>query len=252
MIQREKIAQILENAYARLENTNDKITKASILYTIIQVKNNHSELSDIHQSSYIDTKQFVDTYINGVVESDSDYGYDNVDVNKIIFAVQVEKSNKKRIQLWKRTESELTEHGLNGECEAINSYCKKSIIRESFCSNGLVGWLKGICYISVYNVWTVLITLLLVFIIEYIVTLPLSNADMPMFIIEHEQYSNNMYWNHFLTYYASVFELTEKSFCKAGSLIGFIVLMAFKLFYICYGGWHAANIIQKKLTLNNE
>lgn len=248
----EKAAQSLDVAYSRAENTTGKLTKASILFTIIQIKCQHKMLSDNHQSLYVDIKQYIEVYIDGVMDSGTDFGYDAVNADKIIKAINAIAVEKQKIQLWKRAESELLEHNLTNECNEIRAYYKKSVIRDFFASHSPIGFLKGIGYISVYNVWSVLITLLLIFIFNYIITLPFSEDENPMFIIEHEAYSENIYWNHLLNYFANLFELTDKTFCKAGNFIGLIVLLVLKVFYVCFGGWNAVDIIQEKITLKNE
>lgn len=247
----EKLTQNLRNAYSKIGRSSDNITKASVLYNVIQIKSKHNNLTDFMQSIYVDVKQFVDTYVDGVAGANSDFGYDKVNTDKIIQSVKAVGSEKQRIQLWKRAEAELSEHGLNEECKMIHAYCKVSVMQALFCSQNPLDWIKGICYLSVYNFWTVLLTLLIVFIINFVVTLPLSTDATPMFIIEHEQFSDCMLWNHFLTYFAGVLDLTDITFCKAGNIFGFFVLLSFKLFYILYGGWNAVDIIREKLTLKN-
>ena len=248
----DKIAQTLNIAYSKIENSTDNLSIASVLYSIIQIKSRHTEAAGYHQSLYVDIKQFIDVYVDGVVESDSDYGYDKVNTDKIIRTIKAVESDKQRIQLWKRAEAELAEHGLIGECNVIRTHCKKSVIKESFTSCNIISWLKGFCYLSVYNVWTVLLTISFVFAINYVITLPISTEECPMFFIEHEHFSDNLFWNHFLTYFASVLDLTDITFCRAGNIIGILVLLSFKLFYILYGGWNAVDIIREKFTLNNE
>jgi len=245
----EKAAHSLDVAYSRVGNAAHMLTKASVLFTVIQIKCRHRELSAIHQPLYVDIKQYIEAYIDGVMDSGTDFGYDAVNTDKIIKAINAIDVEKQKIQLWKRAESELLEHNLTEECNEIRIYCKKSVIRESFASYSLTGILKGIGYLSVYNVWLVLTTLLSVFIFNYIITLPLSGDENPMFIIEHEAYSENIYWNHLLNYFANLLELTDKTFCKAGNFIGLVVLLVLKVFYVCYGGWNAVDIIQEKLTL---
>lgn len=242
----------LDTAYSRIKDCTNLLTKASVLFTVIQIKFRHRELSAICQPLYVDIKQYIEAYIDGVMDSGTDFGYDAVNTDKIIKAINAINVEKQKIQLWKRAEGELLEHNLTDECNEIRTYYKKSVIRESFASHTLIGILKGIGYLSVYNVWSVIITLLLVFIFNYIITLPLSKDENPMFIIEHEVYSDNIYWNHFLNYFANLIELTDKTFCKAGNIIGLIVLLILKIFYVCYGGWNAVDIIQEKFTLKNE
>jgi hypothetical protein len=247
-----KVTQSLDVAYSRIEDSTNMLTKASVLFMVIQVKCRFRELSAIHQSLYVDIKQYIEAYIDGVMDSGTDFGYDAINTDKIIKAVTAIDVEKQKIQLWKRAEGELLEHNLIDECNEIRTYYKKSVICDSFASHSLIGILKGIGYISVYNVWSVIITLLFVFIFNYIITLPLSEDENPMFIIEHEVYSDNIYWNHFLNYFANLLELTDKTFCKAGNFIGLVVLLVLKLFYVCFGGWNAVDIIQDKIALKNE
>ena len=247
-----RITQTLNNAYSKIENCSDKITIASVQYSIIQIKSRHNEVAGYHQSLYVDIKQFIDAYVDGVADNDSDFGYDKVNTTKIIQAIKVINSNRQRIQLWKRAEAELAEHGLIDECNMIRTCCKKSVIKDSFSSCSITKWLKGVCYLSVYNVWTVIFSIVIVFTLNYALTLPLSTDEHPMFIIEHDQYSGNLYLNHFLTYFASVLDLTDITFCKAGNKAGLIVLLSFKLFYILYVGWNAVDIVREKFTLKNE
>lgn len=248
----DRITQLLDAAYSKIGNCPNKITIASVLYSIIQIKSKHSEVADYNQSLYVDIKQFIDVYVDGVADSNSDFGYDKVNSDKIIQTIEIIESDKQRIQLWKRAEAELFEHGLTEECNKMHTYCKKSVIKELFNSGSIISWLKGICYLSVYNIWSVVFTIVVVFFVDYAITLPVSTEEFPMFIVEHEQYSDSLYLNHFLTYFASVLDLTNITFCKPGNKIGLIVLLSFKLFYILYGGWNAVDIVREKFTLKNE
>jgi hypothetical protein len=59
------IESILKSSYIEIEEKESK-QKSEIYYSILQIKNENRELSDIQQSTYIDIKYFIINYINSV------------------------------------------------------------------------------------------------------------------------------------------------------------------------------------------
>ena len=64
----------LDNLYNNLYRRLSYATKAQLIYTIIEVKQNYPELKDRKQSLYLDVKRFLYNYIEN--RKRKDYGYD--------------------------------------------------------------------------------------------------------------------------------------------------------------------------------
>lgn len=242
----------LSNLYSKLAGAKNSNVRASLLYAVIQIKKENPDLQNIGKSLYLDVKQFVEEYIGCAKRGDADFGYDQIDVQKISDAIDSLALGSERSNLMKIAIDELSGFSFLREQEELHASYMKRRIRESLADHSVTGCLKGFALLSVSNIWTVLLVLALVFGVEYALTLPLADEQHAFFIIEHDNYSDNMYFNHLVTYFASVLGMTEANFCTAKTATGFLILLFFKLFYMLYGGWNAVDIIRRKLSMHHD
>lgn len=246
------VEEYIDELYQKLSDSSDTIGKVGFAYGIIEIKRENPTFRDYRKSAYVDVKSFVDCYITGVaLDLNGDYGYDAICLDKILNALDLIEDINQRVALYDRTLNLLKSYSMYDISGTITQERKKYKLIQCFSVRSLASWIRGLIYFTVYNVWTVLGVLLLAFCCYYVITLPLADEQHALFIIEHQEYCNNMYVNHFLTYFASVMDLTDKNFCKANGLLGFLILIAFKLFFILFGGWNAVDIIKDKLSLSD-
>lgn len=246
------VEKYIDELYLKVSVDSDAIGKAGFAYGIIEIKRENPALRDYGKSAYVDVKSFVDYYITGVASDlNGDYGYDAICLGKILNALDLIEDINQRVALYDWTLNLLKSYSMYDISGTIAQERKKYKLIQCFSERSLTSWIRGLLYYAVYNVWTVLGVLLIAFCSYYVITLPLKDEQHALFIIEHQEYCNNLYVNHFLTYFASVLDLTDKTFCKANGLMGFMVLMAFKLFFILFGGWNAVDIIKEKLSLSD-
>ena len=244
--------QYLDRLYSKLERTTEPDGSASLLYTVIQIKKENPALQETGQSLYLDVKQFIEHYISCARVGNIDFGYDQIDVHKITDAIDSLSLSCERSRLMQNAADGLSGQSMAQEGESMRSFYLKEKVRQAFSEHSAFGYLRGLGYLSISSVWAVMVVLTVVFVFEYVITLPLSDETHALFSIEHEGYGDNMFLNHLLTYFASVFEMTDVSFCTARNIPGFVILMCFKMFYILYGGWNAVDIIRKKLSIPND
>lgn len=246
------VEEYLDELYQKVSDSSDAIGKAGFAYSIIEIKRENPAFRDYGKSAYVDVKSFVDCYITGVaLDLNGDYGYDAISLDKILNALDLIKDINQRVVLYDKTLNLLKSYSMSDISGTITQERKKYKLIQCFSEGSLVSWIRGFLYFTVYNVWTVLGVLFLAFCSFYVITLPVEDEQHALFVIEHQEYCKNLFVNHFLTYFASVLDLTDKTFCKANGFVGFIVLMVFKLFFILFGGWNAVDIIKEKLSLSD-
>jgi len=244
--------EYIDQLYHKVNESPDILIKAGFAYGIIEIKRDNPELVDYGNSIYVDVKDFVDWYIMGISsDSNGDYGYDSVSIEKVLNALNIIDNINQRVALYDRTLNLLKSYSMDCLSEIFKQERKRYKLQQCFRTKSLSSWIRGIGRLSIYNVWTVIGVLFIAFCGYYVLTLPMADEKHALFVIEHQDYCGNIYANHFLTYFAGVLDLTDKTFCKANSVLGFFIMIAYKLFFMLFGGWNAVDIIREKLSLQN-
>ncbi len=90
------IENTLKNLYKRLKDCNNK-HKSGILFLVIQLKTENEDLKNLKQTKYKDIKLFIKYYIKS--SDKRGFGYDIVNVSKIVKAISYNSNIKERCEL---------------------------------------------------------------------------------------------------------------------------------------------------------
>ena len=79
-----RIKNYLDELYTKIQDDTNIVSLCSLYSYVIQIKSEHMELKDYNETLYVDVKCFIENYVANLSQQGKDYGYDAVDVGKII------------------------------------------------------------------------------------------------------------------------------------------------------------------------
>lgn len=224
--------EVIKELYSKVSDALDG-NKVDLYFAIIQLKNADPNLRNIKQSKYIDIKCFINFYIRSRVKRD--FGYDIIDANKIIRAIDFSDSPKEKHELYIWTIRILKKNHFESESEYISLRIRQ-IKLEIILSQrkSLVCYAKAFMHLTSYNFWTIFITLLFLFTLSYLLLLPAFDDRFVLFDIKYQIYSSNFYFNHFLNMLAKTFELSRDIKIIPQNWLGVLLLVLLKAFYLIF------------------
>lgn len=223
------IQSILEHSYSGLE---DKLVqqKSEIYYSILQIKKENIEYKDVFQSIYIDVKCFVINYINSVEQKD--FGYDFIDINKIINSIEVEDSANARFELYSFAIRLLK--SMNHD-ELVEPLLKRRILSNfdlTISGKGVFNKIKALFIISTYNFFSIFMSLLLISLIGLLLEQDSMINCLGIFEFRYESFSNVKLLNQFLNIVAKPLGLAENFKIIPLNVFAVILLIIFKCLYL--------------------
>lgn len=246
-----KIKVILSAAYDAVNSTNDFSTKANLYFSIIQTKS-ISGIFDYREELYVDIKYFIHNYILSIKDTQKKLGYDSLDVIKIRQAICMISSSKVQVRLFEFACLEFDKEGLIKYSSELRHYSKLIFIKALWNGNGILTKLKAFLSLLFYNIWSSIGVFILIFLISYFITLPLSSKDAAWFYISYDDYSSNLYFNHFLNMVGDVLSINDNTFCKPTGIIGILAIITYKAVVLLIVGGviskYASNIFHFKIT----
>lgn len=243
------IEPIIEKAYSDSKSDNKSLAVAS-LFNIIQIKAENIEYLNKENSIYNDIRQFVFLYIDSVV--DNDYGYNFISISKITEAIESNPDIEQRLDLYNKSIQELKNRGFNKESRKLESGIKKTHIKSLFKSCKLINILKAIVCSLFFNVWTVSLFILVFFISYVVITLPLSNNEDCLFLLDYNNHCDYFLLNHIFNIFGDLFEYNSNKFCNPNNICGIFVALLYKFIFVVYAGWFVKKISEKfKFTISD-
>ena len=184
------IESILDTLYAKIHRYHYQ-DNAGTLLNIITLKARYG-ISDYHQTMYVDAKYFITNYIQSI--NNSDYGYDSINVSKIIRSIE-NLDNNKKISLLYYTKRVLNSKGYGDEISEIDEKIGQIKINTA---------IKNREYFKAFRIWisqsikALLLTLFAYSIITTIIMLPAPLSWMEIFRVHCKTLSSNGLINCFL------------------------------------------------------
>ena len=229
----------LDNFYESVSKHKLHSDKAQGLTTIIEIKQNNLHLADYHSSLYLDTKMMLAHYIKS--KDGKDYGYDRLDCDFIKEYIEQDYLTKRQqLALYGTVSSSLKAIGENVEWiqERELDIRLKIFLKEN--------WVKYIIVLSGKSKKNCLYTLLLLFVIECLVLLPIADKEHALFVFTEEHYSNNQIINHIANVLALRLNWITGPELHCLSWIGVMVVFIWLVIYLVF----VANILFKSLFKN--
>lgn len=223
--------QYILNLYDLLANdTQRNVSKAQLLYSIINLKSDYNALINEHQSLYIDVKMFIAAYLTEI--SCLDYGYDQPCIAKLQFVCKSLTFRQQRniiniiitsfyqydkiVQWAKRYKYK---NALNISVDEWVWYNPLSYL------NFIISWI--LC-----NPWNIIIIFIIIFCILCVVLWPACNVDMACLEFNKQIYSGNYVWNHIVNVFCAVFHIEEDVCVTPLNTLGVVLIGIYKILII--------------------
>lgn len=219
----------LKKLYKGYKN-NSLFNKSEILFLIIQIKNDNVDLVNYKRSLYVDIKKFVTFYIKSTDKKD--YGYDKIEIKKLIKAIDTAKNEKERYELCLYTSRLINLNGHEIELNNFKKYKDEYKTLSLKCEKSFANRLRLISHLSSYNLKTIVIILLSIFACSYLIFLPAKLEIFQIFELNYKNYSNNFYFNHLLNLVSLAFGLEADKIIIPLNWFGVILLAILKSIYI--------------------
>lgn len=223
------IEELLENSYIGIseKETNQK---SEIYYSILQIKNENRDFCDLEQSIYKDIKKFIINYIDCVEEKD--FGYDFIDINKIINSIEIETSPNARIELYSFSVRLLKSKNHD---ELVDKLLKKRILSKfehTLCDKSWYNGIKALLIISSYNFLTILLSLFVLSLFGLLIEQNSIFNCFELFNFEYESFCKTEILNQFLNIVAKPLGLAEKFKIIPLNIFAVFMLIIFKCIYL--------------------
>lgn len=231
-----KSKDYLDELYNEVHNTANNVSLCSLYSFIVQIKNECPELKDYRETLYVDIKHFIDEYVANISLQERDFGYDVVNVEKIDKHIMICSIAKQRNELYRYASLALSSHGFHEESDHFKN---SSLIGRSVSllrTGNFMQKCRGTLSLIANNVWICIVTIVVVFIIHYMILLPVASSEHAVFLISYSGYSGNFYLNHLLNLLAYLFGVNDTLFCKPTGGTGILISVVLQLFYVLFGG----------------
>lgn len=229
-----------------ISKSNKASEKVNYLNTIIRIKKEIYSNKNYDTHVYLDIKDWINYYLESIEENS--YGYDsfNKDVIENIFNLV---DYECRIILYNYLIRHLK---IKFHSDSIISWCEdriknlelKLILQD--CS--ITNFMKLILKLSSYNIYALIITLIILFALINLVLLPEEYTGMNFFVIKYENYLNEQFvLNHIINVSNYLFDLSNGKFeITCISIYGVIILIFIKIiFYFIILNFIIKEIIKK-------
>lgn len=223
------IKDILNKAYEAISE-NDTNKNYEACFSIIQIKKENIELLNHQQSIYLDIKHFIDNYI--ISASFRDFGYDNLDLNKIYFAINSENSIEAKYELINHTTRKLKLYYYDDLAEEIKLKKLKLKLELILKKKRITKYFEALLILTSFNLLSIFISL---FILLLVILALMQNAFIEKFELyefTYESFSKNDLLNQLLNVMAKPIGLAENFKIKSLNEISIILLILLKSLYL--------------------
>jgi hypothetical protein len=222
-----------ERALKKLYTTyNDSKTfhRSEILYIILQIKKEDDNFKSYKQSLYLDIKKFIKFYIKSTDKKD--YGYDKLNVEKIIKAIETSSSEKEKYELSLYASRLINLNGLEAELIEFTKYLNISKTKSLKKDTSLSSKIRLISHVASYKLSSIVSILIVVFFLSYLIFLPSKVELFQIFRMDYSNYADGFYLNHFLNLFSLAIGIESKNIIIPLNGFGVFVLAILKLAYI--------------------
>lgn len=223
--------EIIDEEYKKLKEAETYSAKLNLINTVILLKQNLSNSSNC--SLYADIRKFLEFNVYAHEESHREYYL--IKENRIDEKLALV-SDSERDSLLEFFIRELKKSGFEDISQFYYQKFKLARIKARFKKKTLINFLIGTLQLSAFNLLAISLSILVLFIILYIVLLPCPNPDFILFRIDFNDLHNNFFINHLLNILVFIFGLNEDvkvtPISSGGVLLGVIGKIVFYVIVI--------------------
>ena len=226
----------MENLILEIEEKISKINnptfaKANHIFYLIQIKRNMAGNYNGSTTIYIDVKNFIQVYVKSIENRDS--GYDLLKLEKIDKAIDCINFIEQRYALYEYAYRVLKINGFENECDSL----KLKINRlRTLKLKSEKRYVKSFIHKWSYDLKSILITIIVLFIINGVIFLPAPVGWMQVYNINYNTFSAEFLSNHYLNLLGYVTGIEDTLEVTTSSIRGLLLLIFIKFIYILFIG----------------
>jgi len=225
---KEQILKLIELENTRFEGLTKERERAESINNIIQLKL-HSKIPELKADTYIDAKNFIYHYILSLKERQ--FNYDEFDENclhALINHFEVEE----RCSLLNFTITTIQSQHLPEKAESFKNSLNQQELHKEWKSLNWRNIFTIVFKASVYNNYTIVLSLLICFLFSFIIYLPAPTGWPVLFNIHYHKISDNFMINHAGNVLLGLFDLQQDKFVLPLSFWGSILLIFMRCFFL--------------------
>ena len=193
-----------------------------------KISSNNSDVQNVKNSLYLDIKHFVSAYLRN--KRKKDFGYEDYDSEILLEYVlssnlSVEKQYRLLVYLKYLLET------LSYETTWLSNTIFKKKLKLAKKRKSL----KYLLLLSSQNLWTILLSILLLYLIECIILLPAPLPCMEWFSFQKVSISNNAFINHLANVITLHFDCIDNSAKISFTTLGLVSLVLWNVVYVVVG-----------------
>lgn len=226
----EVVENILKATYETVKL--DTHSKSDGYFTIIQIKSENTFFLDFEQNIYKDVKLFINEYIQSVQLEE--HGYDSIDVNKILLAIDAVRGIRAKHQLCNFLLRALRGGNYDDLISIVEKRKRKYYFYLKLRERRVKSFLQAIFTLSSYSLLSIIIT---IFFLSLITLLLIQDAPIDTFALfsfKYENFCDNHIVNQFLNIWAKPFGLAEEFKIIPLNPFGIILLILLKMLYLIF------------------
>ncbi|MEQ8423341.1 MAG: hypothetical protein RIA63_01435 [Cyclobacteriaceae bacterium] len=217
------------------------------MYAIIAIKadQGNDSLYDYNQTIYLDIKFFVDTYVESL--KSQAFGYDTFDLNRIFVLYQLV-SIREAVALNNHLYRVIKTQGYEKELGVAKRKAEELLLREYREKPLILYFARYIIFLSSKGIWSLLLTIGIIFIVYGLILLPAPSGWIELFEIQYDSYSNIFLVNHVINLVAGTLDLGVSFEIRSINIGGIILLIIGKLLSILLIGNYLVEQLYKRIS----
>lgn len=236
-----EIKTFIQSQYGDFYSNNSIEKKVQILSVIIDSKidSNDQTIVNLKNSLYLDLKRFVSLYLRN--KRRKDFGYEDYNKNLLLEYVKCPwLTIEQQFRLLSYTQYLL--ETLSYESTWLNIHYRKLQLELAKEKNIV----KYILLLSSWNIWTIIISIFILYFIECLILLPAPFHFMEWYSLQKVTLSSNCFINHLVNVLSLHFSCIDNSAKVSFTAPGILALVCWNLLYIVVG----VNFLFKNLLSN--
>lgn len=225
-----RLKTFLSSQYAELYGRCTLEKRVQILSIIIETKLDANDLNvqNSKNSLYLDVKYFISAYLRN--KRTKDFGYEDYDKELLIRFIQfsslsIEKQYRLLVYLKYMLETFSYE----------TAWLSKMMFEKKLALAKKENKIKYCLLLSSRNLWTILGSILLLYIIECVILLPAPLTCMEWYSFQKNGISDNAFLNHLANVITLHFDCIKNSANISFTTLGLISLVCWKVVYVVLG-----------------
>jgi hypothetical protein len=224
------ISSQIEVEQQKLDNATSDYQKLQLTHNIIELKK-LSNNPNTTKSIYLDCKSFLKLAVSSIDEPN--FGYFNLNPEKVK-KIMSSLTTEEKLSLQRNFMKDLKENGFEENLGWLTSEIKRNEIRYYIQNVSLKNICKLIATLSSFNVFTLAISIAIIFVVYSVILLPAPHASFAAFDVSFKKFSENNFLNHIANSFLLITSLDDDVKMQPTNLKGIAGLILIKAAIILF------------------